>query len=157
MTKTVAYHWHLRKVMNEHGMQSTTDLVPLLADRGVVMTSTQVYRIVVGQPERLNMAFLAAIAGMVFTAYLNAANPKDGVGFELDAIAAVFIGGAAVAGGVGTVTGSMIGGLVMAVMSNGMQLQGVQVPTQQIVKGLVLLLAVAFDVWNKRRAAAAKS
>ena len=51
----------------------------------------------------------------------------------------------------------IIGGLVMAVMSNGMQLQGVQVPTQQIVKGLVLLLAVAFDVWNKRRAAAAKS
>ena len=61
MMKTVAYHWHLRKVMNEHGMQSTTDLVPLLADRGVVMTSTQVYRIVVGQPERLNMAFLAAL------------------------------------------------------------------------------------------------
>ena len=61
MTTTVAYHWHLRKVMNEHGMQSTTDLVPLLADRGVVMTSTQVYRIVVGQPERLNMAFLAAL------------------------------------------------------------------------------------------------
>ena len=61
MTKTVAYHWHLRKVMNEHGMQSTTDLVPLLADRGVVMTSTQVYRIVVGQPKRLNMAFLAAL------------------------------------------------------------------------------------------------
>src|SRR5699024_3419327 len=61
MTKTVAYHWHLRKVMNEHGMQSTTDLVPLLADRGVVMTSTQVYRIVTGQPERLNMAFLSAL------------------------------------------------------------------------------------------------
>ena len=61
MTKTVAYHWHLRKVMNEHGMQSTTDLVPLLADRGVVMTSTQVYRIVVGEPERLNMRLLAAV------------------------------------------------------------------------------------------------
>ena len=61
MTKTVAYHWHLRKVMNEHGMQSTTSLVPLLADRGVVMTSTQVYRIVTGQPERLNMQFLAAL------------------------------------------------------------------------------------------------
>ena len=61
MTKTVAYHWHVRKVMNEHGMQSTTDLVPLLAERGVVMTSTQVYRIVTGQPERLNMQFLAAL------------------------------------------------------------------------------------------------
>lgn len=61
MTKTVAYHWHVRKVMNEHGMQSTTDLVPLLAERGVVMTSTQVYRIVTGHPERLNMRFLAAL------------------------------------------------------------------------------------------------
>ena len=61
MTKTVAYHWHLRKIMNEHGMNATTELVPLLADRGVVMTSTQVYRIVVGQPERLNMAFLSAL------------------------------------------------------------------------------------------------
>jgi DNA-binding Xre family transcriptional regulator len=61
MTKIVAYHWHVRKVMNEHGMQSTTDLVPLLAERGVVMTSTQVYRIVTGQPERLNMQFLAAL------------------------------------------------------------------------------------------------
>ena len=61
MTKTVAYHWHLRKIMNEHSMNATTELVPLLADRGVVMTSTQVYRIVVGQPERLNMAFLSAL------------------------------------------------------------------------------------------------
>lgn len=61
MTKTVAYHWHLRKLMNEHGMQSTTELVPLLAERSVVMTSTQVYRIVTGQPERLNMAFFAAL------------------------------------------------------------------------------------------------
>ena len=50
MTKTVAYHWHLRKLMNEHGMHATTDLVPLLADRGVVMTATQVYRIVTGAP-----------------------------------------------------------------------------------------------------------
>ena len=61
MTKTVAYHWHLRKIMNEHAMFATTELVPLLADRGVVMTSTQVYRIVVGEPERLNMRLLAAL------------------------------------------------------------------------------------------------
>lgn len=61
MTKIVAYHWHLRKVMNEHGMNATTDLVPLLAARGVVMTSTQVYRIVTGEPERLNMRLLAAL------------------------------------------------------------------------------------------------
>lgn len=61
MTKTVAYHWHLRKLMDSHGMRATTALVPLLADRGVVMTSTQVYRIVTGQPERLNMQLLAAL------------------------------------------------------------------------------------------------
>lgn len=61
MTKTVAYHWHLRKIMNEHGMNATTDLVPLLAEQGVVMTSTQVYRIVTGEPERLNMRLLAAL------------------------------------------------------------------------------------------------
>lgn len=61
MTKTVAYHWHLRKLMDDHGMRATTALVPLLADRGVVMTSTQVYRIVTGQPERLNMQLLAAL------------------------------------------------------------------------------------------------
>lgn len=60
-TKTVAYRWHLRKVMSENGLHSTTDLVPLLADRGVVMTSTQVYRIVTGEPERLNMRLLAAL------------------------------------------------------------------------------------------------
>ncbi len=61
MTKTVAYHWHLRKVMGEHGMFATTDLVPLLADRGVVMNSSQVYRVVSGTPERMNMQLLAAL------------------------------------------------------------------------------------------------
>jgi len=60
-TKTVAYRWHLRNVMSEHGLHNTTALVPLLADRGVVMTSTQVYRIVTGEPERLNMRLLAAL------------------------------------------------------------------------------------------------
>jgi putative multiple sugar transport system permease protein len=76
--------------------------------------------------------------------------------FELDAIAACFIGGASTTGGVGRVTGAMVGGLIMAVMSNGMQLMGVPQSTQQIVKGLVLLLAVAFDIFNKRRASAAR-
>jgi DNA-binding Xre family transcriptional regulator len=61
MTKTVAYRWHLRKVMSDSGLHNTTDLVPLLADRGVVMTSTQVYRVVTGEPERLNMRLLAAL------------------------------------------------------------------------------------------------
>jgi putative multiple sugar transport system permease protein len=71
------------------------------------------------------------------------------VGWELDAIAAVFIGGAAVTGGVGTVVGSMIGGLVMAVLNNGLYLMGVGSDMSQIIKGLVLLAAVVFDVYNK--------
>ncbi|WP_225752905.1 multiple monosaccharide ABC transporter permease [Actinotalea sp. Marseille-Q4924] len=102
----------------------------------------------------VNIGFLAAVAGVVFSSRSNAAQPAAGNMFELDAIAACFIGGAAVTGGVGKVTGAMVGGLIMAVMSNGMQLMGVDQSVQQVVKGLVLLLAVAFDVWNKRRAGA---
>nr|WP_084189749.1 hypothetical protein [Tessaracoccus bendigoensis] len=105
----------------------------------------------------VNMGLLAGIAGIVYSSRANGAQPAAGNGIELDAIAACFIGGAAVTGGVGTVGGAMIGGLVMAVMTNGMQLMGVPTSIQQIVKGLVLLLAVAFDIWNKRRAASAKS
>jgi putative multiple sugar transport system permease protein len=101
----------------------------------------------------MNMGLLAGLAGLVTTARLTAANPKAGVNFELDAIAAAFIGGAAVTGGVGTVVGAMIGGLVMGVLNNGMSLQGVSIDWQQAIKGLVLLGAVAFDVWNKRRTA----
>lgn len=74
--------------------------------------------------------------------------------FELDAIAACFIGGASTTGGIGRLSVALIGGLIMAVMSNGMQLMGASTSTQQIVKGAVLLLAVAFDVWNKQRASA---
>jgi putative multiple sugar transport system permease protein len=102
----------------------------------------------------VNMGFLASLAGVVFSSRSNVAQPAAGNMFELDAIAACFIGGAAVTGGVGKVTGAMVGGLIMAVMSNGMQLMGVDQSVQQVVKGLVLLLAVAFDVWNKRRAGA---
>ena len=101
----------------------------------------------------VNMGLLAGLAGLVTTARLTAANPKAGVNFELDAIAAAFIGGAAVTGGVGTVVGAIIGGLVMGVLNNGMSLLGVSIDWQQAIKGLVLLLAVAFDVWNKRRTA----
>ena len=99
----------------------------------------------------VNMAALAALAGMVFTAYLNAANPKDGTGFELDAIAACFIGGAAVAGGVGTVGGALIGGLVMGVLNLGLANMSVDSNWIQVIKGLVLLGAVAFDVISKSR------
>ncbi|NTW39735.1 MAG: sugar ABC transporter permease [Cellulomonadaceae bacterium] len=97
----------------------------------------------------MNMSMLAALAGMIFVARSAASGPQDGNGWELDAIAAVFIGGAAVAGGVGTVTGSIVGGLVMAVLNNGLQLMGVGSDKVQMIKGLVLLLAVAIDVYNK--------
>ena len=100
----------------------------------------------------VNMGVLSGLAGVVFTARLNLANPKAGSGFELDAIAACFIGGAAVTGGVGTVIGTIIGGLIIGVMNNGMSIMGVGIDYQQAIKGLVLLLAVAFDVYNKRRA-----
>jgi putative multiple sugar transport system permease protein len=102
----------------------------------------------------VNMGFLAGVAGVIYSSRSNGAQPAAGNMFELDAIAAAFIGGAAVAGGVGTVVGAMVGGLIMAVMSNGMQLMGVDQSIQSVVKGLVLLLAVAFDIYNKRRAGA---
>ena len=104
----------------------------------------------------VNMGLLAGVAGAVFSSRSNGAQPAAGNMFELDAIAACFIGGASTSGGVGRVTGAMVGGLVMAVMSNGMQLLGVDQSTQQIIRGLVLLLAVAFDIYNKRRAGAAR-
>jgi putative multiple sugar transport system permease protein len=104
----------------------------------------------------INMGVLSGLAGVVFTARLNLANPKAGTGFELDAIAACFIGGAAVTGGVGTVIGTIAGGLIIGVMNNGMSIMGVGIDYQQAIKGLVLLLAVAFDVYNKRRAGAGR-
>jgi putative multiple sugar transport system permease protein len=100
----------------------------------------------------VNMGVLAALAGLVFTARLNLAGPKAGDGFELEAISAAFIGGAAVQGGVGTIAGAIIGGLIIGVLNNGMSILGIGIEWQQAVKGLVLLLAVAFDVFNKRRA-----
>ncbi|MFY7069278.1 multiple monosaccharide ABC transporter permease [Nocardiopsis changdeensis] len=99
----------------------------------------------------VNMGALSALAGLVFTARLNAATPGAGTMFELDAIAAAFIGGASASGGVGTVVGAVIGALVMGVLNNGMSLIGLGVDWQQLIKGLVLLLAVAFDIYNKRR------
>jgi len=97
----------------------------------------------------MNMSVLAALAGMIFVARSAASGPQDGLSWELDAIAAVFIGGAAVSGGIGTISGSIVGGLVMAVLNNGLQLLGVGTDRVQIIKGLVLLLAVALDVYNK--------
>lgn len=97
----------------------------------------------------MNMSALAALAGLMFVGRATASGPFDGVNWELDAISAVFIGGAAVSGGVGTVIGSVVGGLVMAVLNNGLQLLSVGADMTQVLKGLVLLFAVAFDVYNK--------
>jgi putative multiple sugar transport system permease protein len=99
----------------------------------------------------MNMSILASVAGMVGVARAGASGPGDGVGWELDAIAAVFIGGAAVAGGIGTIVGSIVGGLVIAVLNNGLQLLGVGIDRVQIIKGLVLLIAVGVDVYSKKQ------
>lgn len=99
-----------------------------------------------------NMGMLAALAGMVFAARLNTATPKAGIAFELDVIAAVFIGGASMSGGVGKVIGAVVGALIMGVMNNGMSIIGVGIDWQQVIKGLVLLAAVIFDVYNKNKA-----
>ncbi|ULO05349.1 sugar ABC transporter permease [Paenibacillus sp. 19GGS1-52] len=101
----------------------------------------------------VNMGVMAALCGLVFAARLNSATPKAGTNFELDAIAACFIGGASASGGIGTVVGAIIGGLVMGVMNNGMSLVGLGVDWQQGIKGLVLLLAVGFDIYNKSKTA----
>ncbi|WP_460797500.1 multiple monosaccharide ABC transporter permease [Microbacterium sp. GXF0217] len=99
----------------------------------------------------MNMSMMAALAGMIFVARSQASGPNDGTGWELDAIASVFIGGAAVAGGIGTVIGSIIGGLVMAFLNNGLALLGQGADVVAMIKGLVLLFAVGIDVWNKQQ------
>jgi putative multiple sugar transport system permease protein len=100
----------------------------------------------------VNMGTLAGLAGIVTTARAGGAVASAGQSFELDAIAAVFIGGAAVTGGVGTVIGAVIGALIMGVLNMGLSILSVDAAWQQAIKGLVLLLAVAFDVLSKRRA-----
>jgi putative multiple sugar transport system permease protein len=99
----------------------------------------------------VNMGVLSALAGVIFAGRLNQAGPTAGTSFELDAIAAAFIGGAAVQGGVGKVVGAITGGLIMAVINNGMSLIGAPSEQVMLVKGLVLLAAVAYDIWTKRR------
>ena len=96
-----------------------------------------------------NMGALAGLAGMIFVARLNTANSKAGVGFELDVIAACFIGGASAAGGIGKVSGVVIGAFIIGIMNNGMSMMGIGVDWQQVIKGVVLLGAVCLDVHNK--------
>ncbi len=99
----------------------------------------------------VNMGILASLAGMIVTARLNSATPKAGTGFELDVIAAVFIGGASMTGGSGKIIGVVVGALIMGVMNNGMSILGIGIDYQQVIKGLVLLAAVIFDVYNKNK------
>lgn len=99
----------------------------------------------------VNMGVLAALAGMIVAARLNSATPNAGEGFELDVIAACFIGGASASGGIGTIIGAVIGAFFIGVMNNGMSILGVGIDWQQAIKGFVLLLAVFFDVYNKNK------
>jgi len=100
----------------------------------------------------INMGVLSALGGLIIAARLGQAVPAAGLGSELDVIAAVFIGGASAMGGVGQVIATVVGGFIMGVMNNGMSIMGVNVDWQQVVKGLVLLGAVVFDVYNKNKA-----
>ncbi len=99
------------------------------------------------------MGSLAALAGLIFAARLNVATPKAGLGFELEVIAACFIGGAAVTGGVGKIIGAVIGAFIIGVMNNGMSILGVGIDLQQVIKGAVLMLAVFLDVYYKQKQA----
>ncbi|OOY19678.1 ABC transporter permease [Thioclava sp. DLFJ5-1] len=101
----------------------------------------------------VNMGLLAALAGLVFAARLNTATPKAGFAVELDVIAAVFIGGASMSGGSGKIIGAVVGAFIMGVMNNGMSILGIGIDYQQVIKGLVLLAAVFFDVYNKNKEA----
>jgi putative multiple sugar transport system permease protein len=101
----------------------------------------------------VNMGVLAALAGLIVAARLNSATPSAGNSFELDVIAACFIGGASASGGVGKVMGVVIGAFVMGVMNNGMSILGIGIYWQYVVKGIVLLAAVYVDVYQKKNAA----
>jgi putative multiple sugar transport system permease protein len=99
----------------------------------------------------VNMGVLAAVAGLIVAARLNSATPNAGDGMELDVIAACFIGGASPTGGVGKVIGAVVGAFLIGVLNNGMSIMGVGIDWQKVVKGIVLLLAVLFDVYNKNK------
>jgi putative multiple sugar transport system permease protein len=99
----------------------------------------------------VNMGVLAGLAGLIVAARLNSATPSAGQSFELDVIAACFIGGASASGGVGKVMGVVIGAFVMGVMNNGMSIYGLGIFWQQVVKGIVLLAAVYVDVYQKNK------
>lgn len=97
-----------------------------------------------------NSSFMAAISSIIVTARLNAASTSAGTNFELDAIAACYIGGCAAGGGEGTIMGVLIGALVMGILNNGMSIMGIGADFQKVVKGAILLLAVTYDVYSKQ-------
>lgn len=97
-----------------------------------------------------NSSFMAAISSVIVTARLNAASTSAGTNFELDAIAACYIGGCAASGGEGTIMGALIGALVMGILNNGMSIMGIGADFQKVVKGAILLLAVTYDVYSKQ-------
>ena len=98
-----------------------------------------------------NMGFLAGLAGILTLARMVQGNPTFGQGYEMDAIAACFIGGASAYGGIGTVPGTVIGAVLLGVINQGMSIMGVSTNYQSVVKGLVLLIAVLFDVVSKKK------
>jgi len=100
-----------------------------------------------------SMGMLSALSGMLFASRLQSATTTAGQGFELDAIAAAYVGGVSSAGGVGKVTGSLIGAIVMMSLTNGMNLMGIDISTQYIVRGAVLVAAVVFDVATRKQRA----
>jgi ribose transport system permease protein len=108
-------------------------------------------------PDRIKLAvymisgFLAALGGILLTARLWSAQPNAAVGWELDAIAAPVLGGTSLFGGVGSIGGTVIGAFIIGVLSNGLNLMGVPSYYQQVIKGLVFILAVTVDLINKRR------
>ena len=98
-----------------------------------------------------NMGILSAIAGIVLSARNASATPKAGDGFEMDAIASCYIGGAATSGGIGTIIGAVVGAFIMGILNNGLSLYGWSTDIQKIVKGAVLLGAVTVDLLSKRK------
>lgn len=99
----------------------------------------------------VNMGLMSALAGLILASRLNAATPQAGEGFELDALASVYIGGASTSGGIGTVLGTIIGALIMGLLNNGMSIMGIGVDWQNAIRGLILVFAVVIDVYNRKR------
>ncbi len=101
------------------------------------------------------MGVMAGLSGIIFTAYMNSALPQAGNLFELDAIASCFIGGASASGGIGTIIGAITGALVMGVINNGMSLMNIGADWQYVVKASVLLLAVWYDIYTRKKSGVA--